>query len=94
MAADEPITAGYLRYTIGAENGPDVSVAENVAWGDLPMFTHIFRFLGLRGVHAEVFFAPSPIAFTSDTLHRKEAAVEARNAVIALAEQRRPIEVL
>jgi 1-acyl-sn-glycerol-3-phosphate acyltransferase len=86
MAAGEPVTAGYLRYSIGANNGPDASVAENVAWGDLPMFTHVFTFLGLRDVHVDVFLASSPIAFTSDSLHRKTAAVEARAAVTALGE--------
>jgi len=85
MAGEEPITAGYVRYSMPANNGEDVSVVENVAWGDLPMFTHIFRFLGLRGVHAEVCFAAEPIAFSSDILHRKAAAVEARAAVAALA---------
>ena len=84
LVAGQPITAGYLRYSIGPDNGPDVSVAENVAWGDLPMFTHAFTFLGLRGVHVEVFFAPAPIAFSSDLLHRKTAAIEARSAVAAL----------
>ena len=85
MAAGEPVTAGYLRYSIAPENGPDVSVSENVAWGDLPMFTHVFTFLGLHGVHVDVSFAPAPIVFSSDLLHRKKAAAEARAAVAALA---------
>ena len=85
LAAGEPITAGYLRYSISPDNGTDVSVAQNVAWGDLPMFTHIFTFLGLRGVSVEVFFAPAPITFSSDVMHRKAAAIEARSAVAALS---------
>jgi 1-acyl-sn-glycerol-3-phosphate acyltransferase len=50
------------------------------------MLRHIFTFLGLRGVRAEVRFAEGPIEFSNDELHRKGAAVEARAAVAALAE--------
>ncbi len=84
MTEGDPISAGYITYSIGPDNGPDVSVEQNVSWGDLSMFTHIFTFLGLRGVHADVHFAAQPIAFSSDVLHRKAAAVEARSAVAAL----------
>jgi len=48
------------------------------------MLGHIFTFLGLRGVRAEVRFADGPMEFSSDVLHRKQAAVEARAAVAAL----------
>ena len=85
MAAGEPVTSGYLRYSIAPEDAHDVSVSEKVAWGDQPMFTHVFTFLGLRGVHVDVSFAPNPIAFSSESLHRKKAAAEARAAVAALA---------
>jgi 1-acyl-sn-glycerol-3-phosphate acyltransferase len=87
MAEGEPITAGHLTYSMGPDNGVDVSVEDNICWGDLPMFTHVFTFLGLRGVHVEVRFAAAPIAFSSDVLHRKAAAIEARDAVAALAEE-------
>ena len=50
---------------------------------------HIFKFLGLRGVRAEVRFDEGPIAFSSDGMNRKKAAVEARSAVAALAEKGR-----
>jgi 1-acyl-sn-glycerol-3-phosphate acyltransferase len=80
-----PVTAAYLRYSLAEENGPDVSVADDVCyWGDRNMLAHIFKFLGLRGVRVEVRFAEEPIAFSSDGLHRKLAAVEARTAVAAL----------
>jgi lyso-ornithine lipid O-acyltransferase len=79
------VTAAYLRYSLSAENGSNVSVADDVCyWGDRKMLAHIFKFLGLRGVKAEVRFAEEPIAFSSDRLHRKMAAVEARSAVAAL----------
>ena len=48
------------------------------------MWPHIFRFLGLKGAHATVRFGDGPIRFSSDVLHRKNAAVEARNAVLEL----------
>jgi 1-acyl-sn-glycerol-3-phosphate acyltransferase len=79
------VAAAYLRYSLSVENGPDASVAKDVSyWGDRNMLAHIFKFLGLRGVGAEVRFAEEPIAFSSDRLHRKMAAVEARSAVAAL----------
>ena len=68
--------------SLETDNGPDVSVADDVCyWGDRNMWGHIFSFLGLRGVRAEVRFAEAPIAFTGDTLHRKQAATEAWTAV-------------
>jgi len=84
-----PVTAAHLRYSFAVENGPDVSVANDVCyWGDRSMLPHVFKFLGLRGVRAEVRFAEEPIAFSSDDLHRKKAAVEARNAVMMLGSVR------
>ena len=80
-----PVTAACIRYGFAEDNGPDVSVADDVCyWGERNMLGHIFTFLGLRGVRAEVRFAEEPIEFSSDTLHRKEAAVEARAAVATL----------
>jgi lyso-ornithine lipid O-acyltransferase len=62
-----------------------VSVADDVCyWGDRNMLGHIFTFLGLRGVMVEVRFADGPVEFSSDVLHRKQAAVEARTAVATL----------
>ena len=85
-----PVTAAYLRYSLAEDNGPDVSVAEDVCyWGDRNMLAHIFKFLGLRGVRVEVQFAEEPIAFSSEGLHRKMAAVEARAAVAALGAEGR-----
>jgi lyso-ornithine lipid O-acyltransferase len=80
-----PMTAAYVRYSFGANNGPDVSVADDVCyWGERSMLGHVFTFLGLRGVRAEVRFAETAIKFSSDALHRKQAAEEARVAVAAL----------
>ena len=87
MAGGEPVTAAALRYRLVEENGPGVSVAEDVCWGDRPLWRHAFKLLGLRGVRVELRFAEEPIAFSSDLLHRKRAAEEARTAVAALLGQ-------
>ena len=80
------VTAAYLSYCVAENNGSDVSVADDVCyWGDRDMLAHVFKFLGLRGVRADVRFAKEPIGFSSDGLHRKMAAVEARSAVETLA---------
>jgi 1-acyl-sn-glycerol-3-phosphate acyltransferase len=89
LLARAPITAAFLRYSLvtteeTGENEPGVSAAEDVCWGDRPMLAHIFRFLGLRGVHADVRFGDGPIVFSSDAMHRKAAAVEAQAAVARL----------
>lgn len=82
MEGGAEVSAAAIRYSLEQENGPDVSVADDVCyWGDRDMLGHIFKFLGLRGVRAKVRFAEAPIAFSSDALHRKQAAVEARAAV-------------
>jgi 1-acyl-sn-glycerol-3-phosphate acyltransferase len=85
MMEKQPVTAGHLTYSMALDNGTDVSVEENICWGDRPMFAHVFTFLGLDGVHVEVRFASAPIIFSNDVLHRKAAAIEARAAVAALA---------
>jgi lyso-ornithine lipid O-acyltransferase len=83
--AGSPVTAAHIRYSFAEKNGPGVTVGNDVCyWGDRNMLAHIFRFLGLRGVRAEVRFAEEPIAFSSVALHRKKAAVEARTAVMTL----------
>jgi 1-acyl-sn-glycerol-3-phosphate acyltransferase len=84
-----------LSYRLTVDNGPDVSVSDDVCyWGNRNMLAHIFKFLALRGVRAEVRFAEEPIAFSSDGLHRKMAAVEARSAVesLALRNEQRSLE--
>jgi 1-acyl-sn-glycerol-3-phosphate acyltransferase len=86
MEIEEPVTAAYLQYALDRDNGPGVSVEEDVCyWGDRGMWPHVFKFLGLRGAHATVKVADGPIAFSADELHRKKAAVEARDAVLAVS---------
>ncbi len=83
--AKAPMTAAFLRYDLTEDNGPGVSVEEDVCWGEKPLLKHIFGFLSLRGVHVDVRFGESPIAFSSDALHRKAAALEAQAAMVSLA---------
>jgi lyso-ornithine lipid O-acyltransferase len=87
LGADEPITAAHLRYTFEVDNGPGVSVEDDVCfWGDVSLFTHVAKFLKLNGVHAWIKIAPAPIEFSREALgDRKVAAVEAREAILALA---------
>jgi len=84
LAGKAPMTAAFLRYSLNGKNDPRVSVAEDVCWGERPLLQHVFGLLGLRGVHAEVRFGDAPIAFSSGSMHRKAAAIEAQAAVAQL----------
>ena len=85
--AGSPVTAAYVNYGFAEDNGPDASVVDDVYyWGNRNMWAHIFKFLGLRGVRAEVKFEEEPIAFSS-LKNRKQAAIEARSAVAALGKK-------
>ncbi len=88
MAGEQqPVTAAYLRYTLTQDNGGR-TVEDDVAfWGEQPMLPHVFRFLSLRGVRAEVAIDDEPIVFTAGTSARKQVALEARRAVCALSEE-------
>ncbi len=86
MDVDEPVTAAFLHYTLDEDNGPGIVEEDDMCWwGERSMWAHVFRFLGLKGAHATVRFSGEPIRFSSDVLHRKAAAVEARGAVLALS---------
>ncbi len=85
MTGGAAVTAAYVRYSLASGNEPGVTVADDVCyWGDGSMLKHILRFLGLRGVRAEVRFGAGPIAFSRGGLHRKQAAMEAQAAVARL----------
>jgi 1-acyl-sn-glycerol-3-phosphate acyltransferase len=86
LQAKQPVTAAYVRYRLDKGNGPDVAVENDVCfWGDdAKLFRHVFRLVGLRGIVIEVKIADAAIEFSSDMLHRKRAAAEAREAVVRL----------
>ena len=82
MASEEPIVPAFIRYYLEKDNGPDVSVVDDVSyWGDRDMLGHVFKFMSLKGVRVEVRFADKPIRFSADVIHRKLAADEARGAI-------------
>lgn len=84
LAEGAPVTAAHVRYSLREDNGTGVTVGHDVCyWGDRDMWGHIFKFLGLRGVRAEVRFAEAPIVF-HDRTNRKLAADEAKSAVAEL----------
>ena len=83
------ITAAHIQYVLTEENDAGVTVSDDVCWwDDSKMLPHILKLLGLRGLRAEVRFADRPIAFSTDELHRKQAAIEARAAVAVLGDVR------
>ncbi|HEV2618840.1 MAG TPA: 1-acyl-sn-glycerol-3-phosphate acyltransferase, partial [Acidobacteriaceae bacterium] len=80
------VTAAFIHYRLTEDNGPGVSAQDDLAfWGDeVQLFPHIFRLLSLRGIEVALRIADHPIAFGGPTLHRRQAAEEARAAVIRL----------
>jgi 1-acyl-sn-glycerol-3-phosphate acyltransferase len=87
MDAGLAVTPAYLRYRLTEDNGPGITVENDVCyWGDVSMLKHVFRLLGLRRIEVEVRFGDAPIAFSGDSKQRKQAAIEARAAVVALRE--------
>ncbi len=87
IAAEEPITAGFIHYDLGARDlALGKSTRNDVHWGTETLWQHIWKFVDLHGIHATIHFADSPIAFTEAAIaNRKVAAVEAAAAVEALS---------
>ena len=87
LEAGQTVTAASVAYRLTQDNGPDVTVQNDVCfWGDdIGLFRHIFGLLGLRGIEVCVRIAEKPISFTDRALHRKQAAEEARAVVMELA---------
>jgi lyso-ornithine lipid O-acyltransferase len=83
MEGSQPVRAAHVRYRLTEDNGPGVTVADDVCyWGDTPLLKHLFRLLGLRGIEVEVRFAEAAIVFSESVGRRKKAALEARAAVM------------
>ena len=95
LEAGQQVTAAYLWYRLTEDNGPDVTIEDDVChWGDeVGLFTHIFRLLSLRGIEVNMRVADKPIAFTPGVIHRKQAAEEARAAVMELGGVRDAVTV-
>ena len=88
LDAGVPVTAGFIRYELSAQDLALGKTARNdVHWGHQPLVRHLWNFLGLHGLKAEVRFAEEPITFSPAACEdRKVAAVEAREAVLALSD--------
>lgn len=86
--AGAPVWAAFVRYSLSAQDIAEGKTLPNdVYWGPQSLLTLIWRFLNLHRLHATVRFAAEPIAFSdSARADRKIAAVEARAAVVHLAE--------
>jgi 1-acyl-sn-glycerol-3-phosphate acyltransferase len=84
LDAGEPVTAAFIRYRLTENNGPNITVSNDVCfWGDeVQLFPHIFRLLALRGIEVSVQIAEAPIAFSEAAGNRKVAALEAHAAVM------------
>lgn len=87
LEAEAPITAGYLRYRLSANDlAMGKSTRNDVHWGTQTLPAHLWNFLGLHAVHADIQFAPQSIAFSPAALEdRKVAAQEAERALLQLA---------
>lgn len=87
LAANAPVTAGHICYSMDGGNG-GATVSDDVCyWGDdVQLLPHIFGLLGLTGIKAQVRFADAPIVFTADPEQRKRAAQEAWVAVAELSQ--------
>lgn len=86
LEAGQSVTAAHIGYRLTEDNGPNVSVEKDVAfWGDDAfLFRHIFRLLTLRGIEVNIRIAEKPIEFVATFHERKQAAIEARAAVMKL----------
>jgi 1-acyl-sn-glycerol-3-phosphate acyltransferase len=80
-----PVTAAFVSYRLTGKNAPGASVRNDVAfWGNAQLFPHMFHLLALRGIEVNLRFANAPIAFGTGPTERKQAADEARTAVMHL----------
>jgi 1-acyl-sn-glycerol-3-phosphate acyltransferase len=87
LEAGAAVWPGFIRYEVSEQDRAQGRSARNdVHWGKQTLIQHLWNFLGLRGVHAEVRFAEEPVEFSTAAYEdRKIAAVEAREAVLAVS---------
>jgi 1-acyl-sn-glycerol-3-phosphate acyltransferase len=86
LEAGAPVTAGFIHYELSDEDAAHgKSTRNDVHWGHQSLVGHLWNFLGLKGLKAEVRFAEVPITFSAAAYEdRKVAAVEARDAVVTI----------
>jgi len=87
LEAGAAVTAGFIRYEMGAKDLALGRTARNdVHWGHQSLVGHIWNFMGLHDLKAEVRFAEQPIVFSAEAYEdRKVAAAESQEAVVALS---------
>ena len=87
IAAEEPVTAGFIHYDLGPYDlAHGKSTRNDVHWGSESLWQHIWKFVALHGIHATITFAEQPITFSTEAIaNRKIAALEAEAAVAALS---------
>jgi 1-acyl-sn-glycerol-3-phosphate acyltransferase len=95
MEAGQNVTAAFVSYRLTEDNGPNVTIGNDVAfWGDdVSLFAHIFGLLGLRGIEVNIRIAAQPIEFAASFHERKQAAIEARAAVMELGGLKKVVAV-
>lgn len=88
LEAGATVTPGFLRYELSSQDlARGKSPRNDVHWGKQTLIAHLWNFLGLHAMRAEVRFADHPIAFSPSAYEdRKVAAAEAREAVLAISE--------
>lgn len=89
LEAGAPVWPGFIRYELSDEDAArGHSARQDVHWSHQMLFSHLWNFFGLNAVHADVRFADDPIAFSQAAYEdRKLAAIEAREAVLAVSEK-------
>ena len=87
LHAGAPVTAGYLRYKLSANDlAIGRSTRNDVHWSTQTLPAHLWNFLDLHQVHADVAFAAAPIVFSPQALEdRKVACIEAEVALLRVA---------
>lgn len=87
LEAGAPVWPGFIRYQLAEEDLAQGKSARNdVHWSTQTLPAHIWNLLGLHELKGEVRFAEEPVAFSQAAYgDRKLAAVEARDAVLAVS---------
>ncbi len=89
LEADVPVWPGFIRYEVPEQDRARGKSAKNdIHWSTQTLMQHLWNFLRLHGARVEVRFADEPVAFSRAAYEdRKVAAMEAREAVVAVAEK-------
>ena len=88
IEAGAPVVPAFISYALSPQDvAAGKTLPHEVFWGPQSLPTLIWRFLNLHRLHATLRFDDHPIAFSPAAIaDRKVAAVEARDAVLRLAQ--------